>query len=58
MELTDELRAEIEEELLSDVTHETIENAYLAWQESAGIVYTEAGEAYRPEVVENVDDLD
>ncbi|MBQ9307499.1 MAG: peptidylprolyl isomerase [Clostridia bacterium] len=58
VELTDELRAEIEEELLSDVTNETIENAYHAWQESVDIVYTEAGEAYRPEEIENVDEIE
>ena len=56
VELTEELRASIENELLSTQQAEALDAAFEAWKDAAGIEYTEAGEAYRPAASESPDE--
>ena len=56
VELTEELRASLENELLSTQQNEALDAAFTAWQNTAGIEYTEAGATYRPESSESLDD--
>ncbi len=56
VDLTDEIRAAIEEDLRADKEQAIVNEAYTAWEAASEIQYTEAGEAYRPEPVENADD--
>ena len=56
VELTEELRASIENELLSTQQAEALDAAFEAWKDAAGIEYTEAGEAYRPAASESLDE--
>ncbi len=58
VELTDDIRASLEEELLSNKEQDALNTAFTAWKEASEIVYTEAGEAYRPEVQENAEDAE
>ena len=58
VELTDDIRASLEEELLSNKEQDALNTAFTAWKEASEIVYTEAGEAYRPEVQENSEDAE
>ena len=55
-QLTEELRASIENELLSTQQAEALDAAFEAWKDAAGIEYTEAGEAYRPAASESLDE--
>ena len=56
VELTEELRASIENELQSAQQAEALDAAFEAWKDAAGIEYTEAGEAYRPAASESLDE--
>ena len=56
VELTEELHKTLEEELLSNAKNQALDAAYHEWEETAAIEYTEAGEAYRPEVTGSVDE--
>ena len=56
IELTDEIYASLEEELLADVKNDAITTAYEAWLAHSGITYTEAGASYQPDVMEDVDE--
>lgn len=56
VELTEELRASLEAEMLSAAQNDVLNAAYTEWLEEINIQYTEAGEAYRPEPVETADE--
>ena len=58
VELTDEMKAQIREELENDLYQSLLNEAYTEWMNQAVIEYTEEGEAYRFEIVENIEDAE
>lgn len=56
VELTEELRASLESELLSAAQNEVLDSAFHVWLGEANIQYTELGESYRPETVDSLDE--
>ncbi|MBQ8160172.1 MAG: peptidylprolyl isomerase [Clostridia bacterium] len=56
VDLTDDLRAELHDQLLAAKESEAFQAAYTEWENAAVIEYTEAGENYRPEPLDTVDE--
>ena len=58
IELTDEVKATIRDELQETLHNTVINEAYNAWIAQADVQYTEAGAAYQPNLTEDVDDAE
>ena len=58
IELTDEVKATIRDELEETLHNTVINEAYNAWIAQADVQYTEAGAAYQPNLTEDVDDAE